>query len=737
MKYISVFLLEQPLIEDNLNARELEYEDYVKLMKSGITNGLDLTIMCMSSFLRQYICVVIHDHLWLSAKVDIDQCGIFLMFVEGRYNGVIKNNRFSLLVDYYKIREEILSTTDVSALLSQSAEEEKTKNLAEDKASTQEDSYSTDYPQQKEFDPILSAALGIKSESKVSGNASVGDLEVNQQLTADETPTTDYVNHDDDFETLKGLDNDSFVSKFEDDKMAESVTSQSDKWENVPMQTATALFTIGGSCQNDKNVASYLKMLGRDYFNVPGCNDHMFNSVRPQIMPQRSSKYTGKHMRYHIVKYFDENEERLKEKLQPLKKFRPTLSFEDWPTMMIERRTCGYEISLLILDDMFDIPILVLREDFIWTSREIVPFKCPIVLIMNRYGKFLGTKGHRAKVGKIPKVIIPRVVEVMGKIKVIWPKEHDDSIKHSAVSTPKITNGIDVEHPSMNISEDLSPIIEDSNEDIGQDAHVNTSSSFDVYNETIRNMPPKGPIAATKLVTSSKPKSKETEKNLSIKVGQPKDRDMNNNEEKREDIPTTHTEQKLNLQPTTDNEGESQENLSIYQPITDMIRHQDERDEEIAKQLKAAGEKSPGKALPTLNVTLDKLDVSSTITVESQKKDECKLIKFRCKLCGDLSVTKEGYQSHLFQAHKLRRVSMHPAEEVTTVKIETKVGDGSVECITYMCNLCKDQFEIRKELREHFHEVHGLFNRCPKFGVPCSICGECFFFDKGMSDHLE
>ena len=126
----------------------------------------------MSAFLRQYICVLIHDHLWISAKVDIDQCGIFLIFVDGRYNGVIKNNRFSLLVDYYKIREEILSTTDVSAVLSQSAEEEKTEIGAQENGSTEENSYSTDYPPHKEFDPILSAGDVIKSESEVSENQS-------------------------------------------------------------------------------------------------------------------------------------------------------------------------------------------------------------------------------------------------------------------------------------------------------------------------------------------------------------------------------------------------------------------------------------------------------------------------------------------------------------------------------------------------------------------------------------
>ena len=404
---------------------------------------------------------------------------------------------------------------------------------------------------------------------------------------------------------------------------------------------------------------------------------------------------------------------------------------------MIERRTCGYEISLLILDDMFDIPILVLREDFIWTSRDIVPFKCPIVLIMNRYSKFLGTKGHRVKVGMIPKITIPRVIEVAGNIKVIWPKERDQSIKHSAVSTPKVPDGIDVEHPVMKIPHDLSPIIEDSNENIGQEAHVNTSSSFDVYNETIKNIPPTGPIAAKKLVTTSKPTTEINDRDLPSKVIQAKDIDINNNEDKGKKITTSKTDTDLKLQPTTDNEAETQDNLSIYQPITDMIRRQEERTQQRERELKAAGEPSPAKTLPTLNITLDKLDVSSTITIETQEKDECNLIKFRCKICGDLSVTKEGYRSHLFQAHKLRRVSMHPPEEVTTVKIATKAGDRSVECITYTCNLCKDQFEIRKELQEHFQEVHGLFTKCPKFGVPCSICGERFFFDKGMSDHLE
>ena len=74
--------------------------------------------------------------------------------------------------------------------------------------------------------------------------------------------------------------------------------------------------------------------------------------------------------------------------------------------------TCGYEITLLILSQMFNIVILVIRSDFLWVSTQVPPRECPVVIIQNTSGEFLGSKStcgvHPISVGTVPKISVNR-----------------------------------------------------------------------------------------------------------------------------------------------------------------------------------------------------------------------------------------------------------------------------------------------------------------------------------------
>ena len=74
--------------------------------------------------------------------------------------------------------------------------------------------------------------------------------------------------------------------------------------------------------------------------------------------------------------------------------------------------TCVYELTLLILSQMFNIAILVIRSDFLWVSTQVPPRECPVVIIQNMSGEFLGTKStcgvHPVSVGSVPKISVNR-----------------------------------------------------------------------------------------------------------------------------------------------------------------------------------------------------------------------------------------------------------------------------------------------------------------------------------------
>ena len=68
------------------------------------------------------------------------------------------------------------------------------------------------------------------------------------------------------------------------------------------------------------------------------------------------------------------------------------LTLQQYMCLMEGTPTCGYEITLLILSQMFNIAILVIHSDFLWVSTQVPPRECPVVIIQNTSGKFLGTK---------------------------------------------------------------------------------------------------------------------------------------------------------------------------------------------------------------------------------------------------------------------------------------------------------------------------------------------------------
>ena len=69
--------------------------------------------------------------------------------------------------------------------------------------------------------------------------------------------------------------------------------------------------------------------------------------------------------------------------------------------------TCGFETTLLILAHMFKIDILVLRQDFVWISSKVVPIMCPVVLVQDETGFFLGTRmDFPIHVGSVPVVTV-------------------------------------------------------------------------------------------------------------------------------------------------------------------------------------------------------------------------------------------------------------------------------------------------------------------------------------------
>ena len=69
---------------------------------------------------------------------------------------------------------------------------------------------------------------------------------------------------------------------------------------------------------------------------------------------------------------------------------------------------------------MYKIAILVIRQDFVWISSKVAPIMCPVVLVQDETGFFLGTRSpNPIYVGSVP---ICKVIRIGKRVQPVTSK---------------------------------------------------------------------------------------------------------------------------------------------------------------------------------------------------------------------------------------------------------------------------------------------------------------------------
>ena len=112
-------------------------------------------------------------------------------------------------------------------------------------------------------------------------------------------------------------------------------------------------------------------------------------------------------MRYHLYQYCIENRDTVEPLVTEVLTKRK-ISYDMYLAKMYQCLTCGFETTLLILAHMYKIAILVIRQDFVWISSKVAPIMCPVVLVQDETGFFLGMRSpNLIYVGSVPIVTVP------------------------------------------------------------------------------------------------------------------------------------------------------------------------------------------------------------------------------------------------------------------------------------------------------------------------------------------
>ena len=143
------------------------------------------------------------------------------------------------------------------------------------------------------------------------------------------------------------------------------------------------------------------------------------------------------------------------------------MTLQQYLTKMSIGDTCGYEVTLLILSEMFKVPLLVIRADMLWVSQNMKAINCPIVLVQKLDSRFLGTRTKT-----------PVFVGTVPRIKLTVKKSESSHITHSTPA--RNTEGSSKKLEKL-MGEVMSPIVQQENvatirsdHNYSFDGHTNT-----------------------------------------------------------------------------------------------------------------------------------------------------------------------------------------------------------------------------------------------------------------------
>ena len=170
--------------------------------------------------------------------------------------------------------------------------------------------------------------------------------------------------------------------------------------------------------------------------------NQLFSAIHPQIRVNlRGCTYSGAAMHVHVLNFCNENYKLLSRDLKGALKTRK-LDLAGYLYKMQNTTMCGLEVTLLILSQMYRCGIMVIRSAFVWLSHNIKPNLCPIIIVQNATGQFMGTHVKKP-------LYVGEFVESFASVR---------SKKPIVTSTPQRDDSMRNFGPSAH--EDLSPIAE-------------------------------------------------------------------------------------------------------------------------------------------------------------------------------------------------------------------------------------------------------------------------------------
>ena len=422
---------------------------------------------------------------------------------------------------------------------------------------------------------------------------------------------------------------------------------------------------------------------------------------------------------------------------------------------MYQCLTCGFETTLLILAHMFKIPILVIRQDFVWISSKVAPIMCPVVLVQDETGFFLGMcTPNPIYVGSVPVVTVPYSIMNEDLFTTSTPSHTSNRPTNTVFSCGLSPINSDNTTTDTNISVEnkrrkkmsntkskktkesgrkSQPIMtavrnQEMNKDLGTDTST-TSQEMKALREKIKKFEEKTP--ESQLSTTIDPNEEKNVDDLSTTI------DPNEDDGQRTDIGFDHlsfsADKTLLMSKETDNDKSCTEMYSTTN---------DESQTEVTKAVKASNEvafkvdisgntetKNDMRQNPMDNLPTEEENIQREKGDESKNSDVMSAPLFT-ELTEEMSIQSKNsdMEEHTLKLKKRRLGMTGPAFMKLTLSVN--ISDVSKEleipkeqnvvetCISarkqvvqkYMCKKCPEMFFTKNRYERHLMCNHKIWN---------------------------
>ena len=192
-------------INENLQARNISFKDYIGFLNGSKTNGMDITLRCLSLMFGKSVVCLAEDYLWMSHKLKFEEFQILLVMYKGgkfaaavNIDGEVEHCELPELMNFESgdacsepFDHNVLNRSDLNLSSSQIVPPTPEVRKSENTEHLQDEDFMPKGPSEN-TEIVADPNLMAKEDDKVNRSVQPEDSDSDRTISADGSLTEDY-----------------------------------------------------------------------------------------------------------------------------------------------------------------------------------------------------------------------------------------------------------------------------------------------------------------------------------------------------------------------------------------------------------------------------------------------------------------------------------------------------------------------------------------------------------------